>query len=136
MAINYAPAQGSILICDFKGFQEPEMTKRRPVIVISPRMKDRWGLCSVVPLSTTAPRPVKGYHLKLQTTPLLPAPFLNEWHWVKADLIYAVSFNRLSLMFDDKGGDGKRIYDKRVVSPDNLKAIQQCVLCGLGLTMV
>ena len=134
MAIKFVPAQGSILICDFKGFQEPEMTKRRPVVVISPKMKDRWGLCSVVPLSTTPPRPVKDYHLKLKTDPPLPEPYSSEWQWVKADLIYTVSFERLHLMFDSKGDDGKRIYDQRIVSKDELEAIQKCVLFGLGLT--
>ena len=37
-------------------------------------------------------------------------------------------------MFDSKGDDGKRIYDQRIVSKDELEAIQKCVLFGLGLT--
>lgn len=37
-------------------------------------------------------------------------------------------------MLDSKAEDGKRIYDQRTVSTDELEAIQQCVLHGLGLT--
>ena len=133
MAINYSPAQGSILICDFKGFQEPEITKRRPVVVISPKMKDRWGLCTVVPLSTTPPRPVKDYHYKLSTVPPMPAPYTSAWHWVKADLVYTVSFERLHLMLESKGEGGKRVYDQRVISEADLNAIKLCLMKGLGL---
>jgi len=133
MAIKYMPQMGAILICDFAGLQEPEMTKRRPVVVISPKIKDRWGLCSEVPLSTTPPRQVKEYHHQLQTVPPLPQPYNSEWHWVKADMIYTLSFNRLSMPSDGKDANGKRTYDDRVISAEDLLAIQQCVLKGLGI---
>ena len=133
MAIKFVPQIGTILFCDFSGMIEPEMTKRRPVVVVSPKMKDRWGLCAVVPLSTTPPRPVKSFHYRLQTVPSLPAPYESEWHWVKADMIYTVSFERLRMPSPGKDPSGKRIYDERVVSPEDLAAIQQCLLCGLGL---
>lgn len=44
-----------VLICDFTtGFQAPEMVKKRPVVVVSPRR--RIGqVCTVVPLSSVAP---------------------------------------------------------------------------------
>lgn len=133
MAIKFHPDQGTILICDFQGMRTPEMTKRRPVVVVSPKMKDRYGLCSVVPLSTTDPRPVKGYHMKLQTKPALPYPYDSDFHWVKADMLYTVAFDRLSVPCDGKDENGKRTYDQRIVSPDDLAAIQRCILLGLGL---
>jgi hypothetical protein len=34
MAIQYAPRNGTILLCDFTGI-EPEMVKRRPVVMVS-----------------------------------------------------------------------------------------------------
>ena len=63
MAIREHPPTGSILMCDFNaGFREPEMVKRRPVVVISPKIRARPGLCTVVALSTTVPAPVMDYH--------------------------------------------------------------------------
>lgn len=135
MAINFHPDPGTILICDFRGMEEPEMVKRRPVVVVSPKFKDRTGICTIVPLSTTPPRPVKGYHFKLQITPVLPAPFDSEWHWVKADMMYALSFKRFQLPTDGKMADGKRIYDLRTVTEEDLHQIRQCLLRGLGLTV-
>ncbi|RYH32945.1 MAG: type II toxin-antitoxin system PemK/MazF family toxin [Alcaligenaceae bacterium] len=133
MSINFHPDPGTILICDFRGLEEPEMIKRRPVVVVSPKFKDRTGLCTVVPLSTTPPRPVKPYHFRLQVVPVLPAPYDSEWHWVKADMVYALSFKRFYLPTDGKMNDGKRIYELRVVSAVDLQAIRQCLLKGLGL---
>lgn len=133
MAINFHPDPGTILICDFRGMEEPEMVKRRPVVVVSPKFKDRTGICTIVPLSTTPPRPVKRYHFKLQITPVLPAPFDSEWHWVKADMMYALSFKRFHLPSDGKMADGKRIYELRTVSLDDLHQTRQCLLHGLGL---
>ena len=134
MAIKFHPEQGTILICDFRGFLEPEIVKRRPVIAVSPKFKDRWGLCTIVPLSTTPPRPVKNYHYKLCTDPPLPDPYSSEWQWVKADMLYTVSFDRLHLPADGKENDGKRIYDIRTISNEDLHEIQQCIRHGLGLT--
>jgi uncharacterized protein YifN (PemK superfamily) len=56
MAIHFHPQRGTIVVCDFRGFEAPEMQKRRPVVVVSPRLRHRDNLCTVVPLSTTAPR--------------------------------------------------------------------------------
>lgn len=61
MTIKIHPDVGQILICDFNGFSQPEITKRRPVINLTPRR--RVGtVCTVVPLSTTAPDPVQGWN--------------------------------------------------------------------------
>jgi mRNA interferase MazF len=53
--------------------------------------------------------------------------------WIKADMIYTVSFERLSLPFTGKDESGKRIYDNRKVSDADLLRIQQCALKALGL---
>jgi len=62
MAIKYHPEIGTIVICDFKGFVKPEMIKRRPAVIISPRIRYRDKLCPIVPLSTTPPNPIMAYH--------------------------------------------------------------------------
>ena len=133
MAIQFHPEQGTILVCDFKGFVQPEMIKRRPVVVLSPRLRKRDGLCTVVPLSTTPPKEVAPYHFKLHVTPVLPEPYNADFHWVKADMVYTVSFDRLHLPFNGKDPEGKRRYDVRVIDKADLLKIQQCLLHGLGL---
>ena len=133
MSIQYHPEPGTILICDFKGLSAPEMTKRRPVIVVSPRFKNRTNLCTIVPLSTTAPTRVEQYHYKLHIAPSLPEPYNSNHAWVKADMLYTVAFDRLFLPFSKKDSSGKREYDVRVIDKIDLIKIQQCMIFGLGL---
>ena len=135
MAIHYHPEQGTILICDFVGLKSPEMVKRRPVVVVSPRSRSKTGLCTIVPCSTTEPLPLLPYHHKLYLTPQLPKPYDSHSCWVKADMIYTVSFDRLSLPHNGKDAAGKRIYDIRVLDKLELAQIQQCMLISLGLTL-
>ncbi|MEK7991871.1 MAG: type II toxin-antitoxin system PemK/MazF family toxin [Thiotrichaceae bacterium] len=133
MSLNLCPKQGTIVICDFKGFIIPEMVKRRPAIVIS-KIKSRAKLCTIVPCSTTPPNPVESYHYKLVVAPPLPKPYNKDYHWVKADMIYNVSWDRLQLPFSGKDDAGKRIYDLRIISDEDLVEIQKCVLHSLGLS--
>ena len=133
MTIIFHPDPGTVLICDFSGFKAPEMVKRRPVIVISPRFRERDNLCTVVPLSTTAPAKLCEYHCRIRMEPPLPAPYTDTVMWVKADMLCSVSFDRLSLPFVGKDSDGKRVYDVRHVTEVELKDIQACVLHGIGL---
>lgn len=134
MAIKFNPAQGSILICDFSGFKTPEMVKRRPVVVVSPRLRTRNNLCTVVPVSTTPPDRVMPYHFKLHIEPPLPDPYPEPQVWVKADMVYTVSYDRLYLPSNGKDASGKRIYDQRIIDAADLLKIQACILHALGLT--
>lgn len=134
MAVHFHPEQGAILACDFRGFEAPEIVKRRPVVVISPRLRHRTGLCTVVPMSTTEPRQLEAYHYRLHTDPALPSPYDSPAHWVKADMVYTVSFDRLFLMFRGKDDQGVRVYDQRVIDQADLLKIQEAVLHGIGLT--
>lgn len=133
MALNYHPDPGTVLICDFGGFKSPEMVKRRPVIVLSPRLRHRDKLCTIVPLSTTPPRTVCAYHFQLELDPPLPDPYTEPKMWAKADMLYTVSFDRLSMPFDGKDASGRRVQVKRVIGEAELKALTACVLNGLGL---
>ncbi len=133
MPIHLHPEVGTIVICDFNGFTPPEMVKRRPVIILSPRLRKRDGICTVVPMSTTPPIEIMPYHHKLYVSPALPAPYDAPFHWVKADMLYTVSFKRLFLMFDGKTEDGKRNYDVRVIDRADLIKIRACVLHGVGM---
>jgi len=133
MAIKFHPQQGMILICDYKGFISPEMVKRRPVVVVSPRLRDRDRLCTVVPLSTTEPRPKKGYHLEINLDQPLPEPYSETRMWAKADMVSAVSFDRLSLPFLGKDEQGNRIYDQRSLPGEIIRDLLACTLTALGL---
>jgi len=132
MPLPFHPMPGTIVICDFAGFVVPEMIKRRPAIVVSPRSRGRTGLCTIVPLSTTPPAREQKYHYMLELSPPLLRPFDAEVCWVKGDMPYTVSFARLNLPHE-KDLHGKRVNINRVVSRDDLRNIRLCILCGLGM---
>ena len=134
MALNYHPAIGTVVICDFHGFVPPEMVKRRPAVIVSPRLRKREGLCTVVPLSTTPPPVVEAYHMQLRFDPPLPSPYESAFKWVKGDMLYTVAMGRLSLPFCGKDELGKRMYDQRIISPEDLASVQRCILAGLGIS--
>ncbi len=132
MALLFHPNPGTILVCDFRGYVAPEMVKARPVIVISPRLRNRDGLCTVVPLSTTPPHPVELYHCEIEFDRPLPG-WSAQKCWVKGDMIATVSFERLSLFRVGKDHAGKRKYLKISIKPVELQIVKTCVLHGLGL---
>ena len=131
--IKYPPKPGVFLLCDFKGFIEPEMTKKRPVIVISTPTLHGEGnrLATIVPLSTTAPNPIREYHFQIKDMPLIPY-YDSPIAWVKCDMVYTVSFDRLSLFYRGKLPNGKRNYIYESVSDEDLKHIKECVAKGVG----
>ncbi len=77
MSISFPVARSTILLSDYgTGFREPEMVKRRPVVVMSHRLPHRDHLCTVVPLSTTPPpAPNLLYVHELRLDKPLPEPF-------------------------------------------------------------
>lgn len=137
MPLTYHPETGTILICDYNlggGFIEPEMVKRRPVVVISPRFRHRDWLCTVVPLSTTPPSPAQAYHYKLELDDPLPEPYNSPVQWVKGDMLATVSFKRLSFPFRGKDESGRRQNIINIVDPADLRNIRECVLYALALS--
>jgi mRNA interferase MazF len=135
MPIREHPPTGTILVCDFEtGFEVPEMVGRRPVVVVSPRISVRAGLCTVVPLSTTTPRPTMPYHLNLDPLePPLPPPFDSGPNWVKGDMVYAVSLRRLDFLREGKDATGHRIYREATLPEAQLRGVRACILAALGL---
>lgn len=95
MTLPYHPRPGEILICDFDGAARgAEMVKRRPVIVVSSRESHARRLCTVVPISTTAPGNLQSWHVRLQSLTV------TGWQtdcdcWAKCDMLCTVSFERL-----------------------------------------
>lgn len=134
MPIQEHPAIGAILLCNFdSGFKIPEMVKRRPVVVISPKIASRAGLCTVVALSTHEPRPRMSYHCEINLDQVLPPPFDNNTMWVKGDMLYAVAFHRLDYFRSGRDSIGRRIYITKYLNKDQLKQVRECVLRSIGL---
>nr|WP_232792959.1 type II toxin-antitoxin system PemK/MazF family toxin [Caulobacter hibisci] len=122
-------------MCDFGGgFRVPEMVKRRPVVVISPKIRNRPGLCTVVPLSTTAPAPRMAYHCQIEIEPPLPERFVSSGLWVKGDMICTVSLERLDFIRTGKREDGSRKYYFHRLDRQTMSEIRGRVLVGLGLS--
>lgn len=134
MPLTYAPKPGTIVVCDYRnGFCVPEMVKRRPAVVISPQIQGRPGLCTLVPISSDKPRKIMSYHLELPDL-VLPHPFEEGPNWVKADMVFAASFNRCDLIKAGKDYTGKRIYELICISDEELKAVRRAVMCSIGLS--
>jgi uncharacterized protein YifN (PemK superfamily) len=134
MGVREHPELGSVLTCDFRDFQVPEMVKNRPVVIISPKIKNRPGLCTVVSLSTEPPEHIMPYHRQIDIRPHLPKRWESDGVWIKGDMVYAVAFWRLNFLSHGKGLDGKRNYHYACVSDENLKEIRLCVLRAMGLS--
>ena len=130
MALKYPPDAGAILLCRFDGI-EPEMTKKRPVVVLS---CVSYRLCLVVPLSTTEPTEQKPWHCLINTPDPLPAPYDSKVHWLKGDMAGVVSYDRLFVPFQGKDEHGHRIWVKRKLNHEDMKKIRRCVASALGIT--
>lgn len=133
MPLPFHPHPGTVLVCNFDtGFRPPEMVKVRPVVVVSPRRRRGSGLCTVVPLSSTAPDPVEPHHLQIHPESL-PARLAKGQTWAKGDMLYTVSFERLDRVRDGKDRNGRRRYVAPRLPPAEFQAVQRAVAIGLGL---
>lgn len=134
--IKLPPNSGQILMCDYRGFIEPEMVKKRPVIVISPRARNGYNLVHVVPLSTTEPRHLHYYHIPIMLPPhLIGIDDLQQQCWAKCDLINSVSFSRLQLIKLGRDISGKRQYSSYCVNREILISIRKAAAKVMGLVV-
>lgn len=136
MAIKFHPNPGQVLMCNFeKGFKQPEIVKKRPVLVLSPNLKGRTGLVTVGVLSSTEPQSIEDYHWVLPER-FLPQGkyFQGKTTWLKGDMIYTVSFERLEAIYIGQDrATGKRKYFKDRLSRKSMKEAYSCVLSGMNL---
>lgn len=135
MAIEFPVSPRTILLCDYAkgGFVPPEMVKRRPVVVISPRLPHRDGLCTVVPLSGSRPGHAVPYVVRVELSEPLPDPFGDRIFWAKCDMVGTVAFSRLDLFRTERGHDGRRRYIHPKMPPDVFGHLQDGILFALGL---
>ena len=98
MALQFVPHPGTVLICDYdlgRSASMPfEMTKRRPVVVISPHRRTHLRPYLVIPFSTQVPAlPGPTHHRILAGS----YDFLSSARdsWAKCELVSAVDTQRL-----------------------------------------
>jgi mRNA interferase MazF len=134
MPLKFPPYPGSILRCDFQGFKEPEMVKPRPVVIISTRPERiNRRTCIIVPLSTSTPNPVAQYHVEITLPGLVLPKDIRRKCWVKGDMIYAVSLERLDLYRLEIDQNGKRTYYYDRIDSRLLFEIRKTVGHAIGL---
>ena len=127
MPLLYQPKEGSVLICDFRGYEVPEMVKIRPVVVIR-KHRTNSLLVTVVPLSTTAPDSALEHHLELANHLQGATPTC----WTKCDMVATVSLSRLDRI-KTRDRQGKRTYVISQLETDEFAAIKTAVRRALGL---
>ncbi len=125
MAIDFHPKAGMVLRCDLRGSVLPEMTKVRPVVVITPSYLQRKGLATIVPLSTQRPPDICAYHVRLEEPAFADAA---PEVWAKCDLAMSVSYARLDRIRLRSGE-----WVTGAVCAADLRAIYLGVACGFGV---
>lgn len=131
--MQHLPYPGQIVQCNFQGFNPPEMTKIRPVLVLSPRPeRNAKKTCVIVALSTTAPPTIESYHLQITLQGALPKHF-SRTCWVKGDMVYTVALHRLTAYWTHKDESNRRVYWNSRISQEELIAARQCAACAIGI---
>lgn len=52
--------------------------------------------------------------------------------WIKGDIVLAVAFHRLRLLFKQCEG-GERVYDVHVLDAATMEQVRACVRAGIGV---
>ena len=107
------------------------MVKRRLAVIVSPKLKRRDNLASVVPLSMTAPTSPEPWHVSIDLQ--LEHPWGPGTRWAKCDLISTVGYQRLDLPHYRHPVTNKRLYSQVEVEPGALDALRRAVACALGI---
>lgn len=131
-SLPFHPSPGDILICDYStGFRAPEMVKRRLCIVVSPKLKRRNNLASVVPLSETEPEPVEDWHHKVD---LVSQSWGNGPRWAACDMVATVGYFRLSRPHYRHHVTEKRLYERLALDGENFEEVRRKLRLALGLS--
>lgn len=127
MPLQFYPRAGQVLVCDFSGFNVPEMVKPRPVVVVSPRLPYRTEIVTVVPLSTTPPRHELPFVYKLSKN-YKPGEDVDLPCWAKADMVMNLGHYRLNSF-----KVGRRMWHTPELTAADLAGVRNAVLWGLGM---
>lgn len=131
MALRFQPAPGTILNCDFSGYILPEIVKLRQVVVIW-KHKTNAKLVYIVPLSTTPPHtPTLAVELPCLPIPR-PGQDASTRIWVKCDMIYTVSTDRLSMPVNRASRRSSTPININIATPE-LMAVKETLARALHL---
>jgi len=124
--INFVPDQAMVLLCNYAGFQKPEMTKVRPVVVLS--LKKRNGFHALVAaISTSEPSDRRSTVIEL---PDGRYPFLKSSSFVKCEMVNTVRLARLFLL---RGPNGRGIKSTETILEDeDMKKVRAGVFEAIG----
>jgi mRNA interferase MazF len=129
--LPFHPSPGDILICDYTtGFRPPEMVKRRLCVVISPKLKRRTDLASVVPISQTCPDPTEPWHHRIE---LISQSWGDGPRWIACDMIATVAYHRLSRPHFRHLVTDSRVFERLRLSQGDLTSVQHGIMIALGL---
>jgi mRNA interferase MazF len=130
LAAIHSLKKGEVVGCYFDGFEEPEMIKDRPVMILSVSPA-RPGLAIIVPLSTTPPSRIELWHHKLSTASLWD----KRPRWAKCDMVYSLSAKRFFLWRTGRDPRTRqRSYLRSFfISEEDFRAIQLGVMHALNL---
>lgn len=107
------------------------MVKRRLAVTVSPKLKRRGDLVTVVPLSTTEPIPLCDWHLPLDIN--VPGYWGHVPRWAKCDMLATVGFHRLDLPYEKNLLTNGRKYVQIELPAEALAAIHQGISHALGM---
>ena len=124
--LQFHPHAGTVLMCDFRGMIVPEITKKRPVMVITPRLAHRDKSAMIVPFSTTPPHYPQPFHVRLSRNYHPDEPD-DLPVWAKCDLVCSVSFERL----DRFALKNRQFIAPRAIAAD-LALVRNGILSALG----
>ncbi|MFA6920745.1 MAG: type II toxin-antitoxin system PemK/MazF family toxin [Gallionella sp.] len=117
MTVLFHPNPGTILLCDYDGFEVPEMVKPRPVLIVSPRSRHN-DLFTIVPVSTTPPTTVLPWHHKI----ILPTALSPKWPeleiWIKGDMLNTFARSKFDRFHARLPNGGRKYYDRRISDAD------------------
>lgn len=103
------------------------MVKQRPIIVVSPKLPYRSEIVTVVPISLTPPTHTLPFAVKLSKN-YHPNEDDDLPCWAKCDMVMNIAKWRL-----DGFKVGRRKWENPQATGDDLQAVRDGVLHGLGL---
>ena len=125
MPITFVPRRGIMLVCNFDmGRVAPEMTKKRRVLVVSPRSYNRGHRCVVVPFSATKPHTVQAPHVFFAAHSY---KVLTKDVWAICECLTSVSCDRLDRVLHGGG------YIAEEISAADLARVEAGMRHALGL---
>jgi uncharacterized protein YifN (PemK superfamily) len=135
MALRHFPKIGEVLLCDFRGYEHPEMIKMRPVVVIAERLIGRSvNLVTIVPLSGQRSVEDFAYQVPIHLARPLSPKFGMTAVWAKCDMVAVVSRGRLDRFHNPpEHRSGPHRWLSGQITKQQIGAIKEGILHGLNL---